>query len=97
MGINYEQMTEIYNSINELIKDMMNAIKDSKSVVNKLNDKDYWDGNGYDHYQELYSNLCTNFVAFCDHMYFVNTNIMDSISRYKEIDKQVMETIGYGR
>ena len=55
MQIDYDSMMSIYENLNSLTKDLNDSVNDAKSVVNKMDNRDHWDGNGYNRYKEKYN------------------------------------------
>ena len=84
-----EGLLQLYNNVNQEIKNMIDQMKQAKSVVNKLNNKDYWAGSGSDVYEKKFNALSSNFGAFCNDLYVLNNNIKSSIERYKAVDAAV--------
>ena len=84
-----EGLLQLYNNVNKEIKNMIDQMKQAKSVVNKLNNKDYWAGSGFDVYEKKFNALSSNFGAFCNDLYVLNNNIKSSIERYKAVDAAV--------
>ena len=84
-----EGLLLLYNNVNKEIKNMIDQMKQAKSVVNKLNNKDYWAGSGFDTYEKKFNALASNFGAFCNDLYVLNNNIKSSIERYKAVDEAV--------
>ena len=82
-------LLQLYNDVNNEIKNMIDQMKQAKSVVNKLNNKDYWAGSGFDAYENKFNALASNFGAFCNDLYVLNNNIKSSIERYKAVDEAV--------
>ena len=86
----YEKgMQELYDNINAEIKNMIDQMKNAKQIVNKLNNKDYWDGLGFDFYEEKFNALSSNFGAYCNDLYVLNNNIKSSLDRYKSVDAKL--------
>lgn len=90
---NSDGMQELYNNINLEIKNMINQMKDAKSVVNKLNNNGYWDGTGFDYYEKKFNALASNFGAYCNDLYVLNNNIKSALDRYKTVDSKLKEML----
>ncbi len=96
MQADYAMMEELYNGLNLTVDNMMDKIKDAKDIVDKLNNWDIWDGNGYDAYRKKFDNLVSNFGSFCNDLYKLNNNVKISIENYKEVDRQSAEGLQNG-
>lgn len=94
-SINYETLEALYTDLTSFVDNMVDNIKNAKDIVDKMNNKDHWKGNGYDGYQKKFSALASNFGAYCNEVYKLNNNIKTSIERLKSIDEQVMASIGF--
>lgn len=94
-SINYETLEALYTDLTGFVDNMVDNIKNAKDIVDKMNNKDHWKGNGYDGYQKKFSALASNFGAYCNEVYKLNNNIKTSIERLKSIDEQVMASIGF--
>ena len=94
-SINYETLEALYTDLTSFVDNMVDNIKNAKDIVDKMNNKDHWKGNGYDGYQKKFSALASNFGAYCNEVYKLNNNIKTSIERLKSIDQQVMASIGF--
>ena len=88
-GIDYEALNSCYEQLNSAIDTMVDQIPGISSIVNKMNNNDHWDGEGYDSYNKKIDNLCRNFKAYCNDLYVLNNNIKSSIQRYKDIDRKI--------
>ncbi len=84
----YEVLKGMYDEITKLTNDMVDQVKNAKSIVNKINNADHWKGKGYDNYNKKFNALASNFGALCNEMYKLNNNINSSIERYKVADAQ---------
>ena len=89
MKIDYDNMMSIYNDLNSLTKDLLDNVNGAKSVVNKMNDNDHWDGMGYDAYKKKFNALSNNFGDYINIIYSVNNRIKSSVDYYKNIDLTV--------
>ena len=96
MQANYEMMEEFYNAFNTTVENMLDKIKDAENIVNKLDNWDIWDGNGYDVYRGKFDDLVSSFGSFCNDLYKLNNNIKTSIENYKEVDKKSAEALHNG-
>lgn len=96
MQANYEMMQGFYDGLNTTVDAMLDSIKDAEDIVNKLDNWECWDGNGYDAYRKKFDDLVSNFGAFCNDLYKLNNNIKTSIENYKEVDKQSAEALHNG-
>lgn len=91
MKADYEMMTKIYENLNNLVDNMVDNIKEIKSIVNSMDGKEHWNGNGYSYFNKKISNLCQNFGSYCNDLYTLNNNIVQSVEKLKEVDKQLMK------
>lgn len=89
-SMDYDSLNSLYTDLTNFVKDMVDNIKSAKDIVDKMNNKDHWKGNGYDGYQKKFSALASNFGAYCNEIYKLNNNIKTSMERIKNIDAQVM-------
>lgn len=93
--MNYDGLKSLYTDLNGLIDDMVYQIKNAKNIVDKMNNKDHWEGDGYNSYQKKFSALASNFGAYCNEIYKLNNNIKTSMERIKSVDSQVMSRLGF--
>ncbi len=91
--MDYDGLNSLYTDLTGFVNDMVDQVKNAKNIVDKMNNKDHWKGNGYDGYQKKFSALASNFGAYCNEIYKLNNNIKTSIERMKNIDAQVMSQI----
>lgn len=92
-NMDYVVLEELYNELTSLINKIINNIDWARKIVDKMDDKDHWKGNGYDNYKEKFKALATNFEAYCNNVYKLNNNIKTSIERIKSVDANVMSSI----
>ena len=86
MKADYSAMLDMYDKLNGIVDNMVDSVKKAKDIVNKLNDKDYWDGKGYDAYYSKFKKLTTNYSANLNELYKVNSTIKKAVSKYQETD-----------
>ena len=84
------KLLEIYNGIDKEIKNMIEQMRNAKEIVNKLNNKDSWAGNGFNYYEKKFNALATNFGAYCNEVFTLNNSIKKAISDYKQTDRNVI-------
>lgn len=94
MYANYDGMNELRERLDSEIDKMVKNMKDAKDLVSKLDNNDYWEGNGFNSYNEKFNKLAMNFNSFCNDIQKLNNNIKVAISNYQEIDKKVEGSIG---
>ena len=92
-SMDYTMLEELYNELTSLVNKMISNIDWAREIVNKMDNKDHWKGNGYDNYKEKFKALATNFEAYCNDVYKLNNNIKTSIERMKNVDSNVMSSI----
>ena len=92
--MDYNGLGALYTDLTKLTDDMVDQIRKAKDIVDKMNNKDHWKGNGYDEYQKKFSALVSNFCAYCNEVYKLNNNIKTSIERMKAVDAKV-SSIGF--
>ncbi len=90
-GINYEQLKTQKNNLDSIIDDMVDQAKKAKEIINKMDNNDHWDGNGYNEYKNKFGALISNFGEYCNGLYKLNNNIDVSIQNYKKVDKKVLK------
>lgn len=88
-NMDYNGLNALYEDLTKFVKEMVDDIKNAKDIVDKMDNKDHWKGNGYDGYQKKFSALASSFGEYCNEMYKLNNNIKTSIERMKTIDAQV--------
>lgn len=88
-NMDYDGLNALYEDLTKFVNEMVDDIKNAKDIVDKMNNKDHWKGNGYDSYQKKFSALASRFGEYCNEMYKLNNNIKSSIERMKVIDAQV--------
>ncbi len=91
----FDQLEGFYEQLNQLVKEMVNAINDSKKIVNKMNNNDTWNGEGYNTFNEKYNALSRNFGSYSNGLYQLNNNIKRSIDRYKKLEDQIMKDVHF--
>lgn len=94
-SMDYTGLEALYTDLKNLTDDMVDQIKEAKDIVDKMNNKDHWKGNGYDGYQKKFSALASNFGAYCNEIYKLNNNIKTSVERMKAVDAKVTSSIGF--
>ena len=92
----YELLEATYEDLTRILDDMVEQEKNAKDIINKMDNSDHWDGNGYDSFNKKFNAIASNFGAYCNEMYKLNNNIKSSIERYKAIDEQVTFSITSG-
>lgn len=93
MQIDYDTMMLIYENLNSLTKDLIENMNDAKSIVNKMDNKDHWDGNGYNAYKDKFNDLANNFGDYANVIYSINNRIKSSIDHYKAVDSAMQNAI----
>lgn len=93
MQIDYDSMTSIYENLNSLTKDLNDSVNDAKSVVNKMDNRDHWDGNGYNRYKEKFNSLANSFSDYVNVIYSINNRIKTSIDYYKTVDSAMQSAV----
>ncbi len=91
-----QALESLYNECKQIIDQMIDSINETKTIVNKMNNYDHWDGNGYDNFNAKFNALADNFFSFCNDLYQLNNNIQSSIERYKNLENEIMRGIPYG-
>lgn len=87
-SIDYDALEALYTDLTSFVDEMVDNIKNAKDVVDKMNNKDHWKGNGYDNYQKKFSAMASRFGAYCNEIYKLNNNIKTSIERMQVVDAQ---------
>lgn len=93
-NMDYDGLNALYTDLTRFIDEMVDDIKNAKDIVDKMDNKDHWEGNGYDSYQKKFSALASRFGEYCNEIYKLNNNIKTSMERIKNIDAQVMAKLG---
>lgn len=92
-GMNYESLENLRLVLNEIIDKMTDSAKGAQDIINKMDNKEHWDGLGYDNYNNKFTALVSNFLEYLNEIYKLNNNIKASIKRYRDIDRKVSESI----
>ncbi len=91
----YGMLEAYYTELTKLVDNMVDQIKTAKDVVDKMNNRDHWDGKGYDSYQRKFSALASNFGAYCNDIYKLNNNIKTTIEKLKAVDEALKGSISF--
>ena len=93
MQIDYDTMMLIYENLNSLTKDLIENVNEVKYIINKMDNKDHWDGNGFETYRKKFKDLSNNFGDYVNVIYSINNRIKSSIDRYKAVDSAMQNAI----
>ena len=93
MQIDYDTMMLIYENLNSLTKDLIENVNEVKYIINKMDNKDHWDGNGFETYRKKFNDLSNNFGDYVNVIYSINNRIKSSIDRYKTVDSAMQNAI----
>lgn len=86
---NYDAIISAYDVLTKSIDTILDSANQIKNIVNKLDNNQHWDGNGFKAYNEKMNNLSTNFSAFCSDIYSLNSVMKKSAENYKAVDQKV--------
>lgn len=93
INYNEDELASIYATLNDIIKKMISYMNEAKKHVSNLDNKEHWDGNGFNNFNQKFKDIVDNFVADANEIYKLNNNITTVISRYASINAEVMKTI----
>lgn len=93
MKADYDAMLSAYETLNKLVDTMVDEMKNAKNIVNKLNNKEIWDGKGFDAYNSKFKNAATNFSANLNELYELNSAIKRAVENYKQTDQKVISEV----
>ena len=96
MQIDYQIAQNPYTGLNTSVDQLVDYVKETKKIINKLDNNESWDGNGFNAYKSKLSKLVDNFGSCCNYLYTLNNNIMSAIDRYKQVDAQVAQALSGG-
>ena len=91
MLFNDNSLEELYNKLNKSVNNAIDELKEAKDIVKNMDNKEHWDGNGFNSYNKKFNNIVANFGNYCNSILMLNNNIKRVIQNYRNVDAKVRQ------